>query len=199
MDVNAEKRLTRVLIAKIGLDGHNRGAQVVAHGLRQSGMEVIYTGIRQTPAAVARAAMQEDVDVIGISSMVGAHLAAVQKLMNELQKLKVADIPVIVGGIIPEEDYGALQAMGVSRIFPPGRRFGKSSSTSTPCGREPFHRRFKRLARQVHEMEAASWFLGRSSLPPGLAPDRRPPFGAVPISIRYERFIVFKPPALVSL
>jgi methylmalonyl-CoA mutase C-terminal domain/subunit len=120
MDVNAGKRLRRVLVAKIGLDGHNRGAQVVAHGLRQAGMEVIYTGIRQTPAAVARAAMQEDVDVIGISSMVGAHLAAVQKLMNELQKLKVADIPVIVGGIIPEEDYGALQAMGVSRIFPPG-------------------------------------------------------------------------------
>jgi len=120
MDVNAGKRLTRVLIAKIGLDGHNRGAQVVAHGLRQSGMEVIYTGIRQTPAAVARAAIQEDVDVIGISSMVGAHLAAVQKLMKELQKLKAADIPVIVGGIIPEEDYGALQAMGVSRIFPPG-------------------------------------------------------------------------------
>ncbi len=120
MDVDAGKRLRRVLVAKIGLDGHNRGAQVVAHGLRQAGMEVIYTGIRQTPASVARAAMQEDVDVIGISSMVGAHLAAVQKLMNELQKLKAADIPVIVGGIIPEEDYGALQAMGVSRIFPPG-------------------------------------------------------------------------------
>jgi methylmalonyl-CoA mutase C-terminal domain/subunit len=120
MDVNAGKRLTRVLVAKIGLDGHNRGAQVVAQGLRQAGMEVIYTGIRQTPAAVARAAMQEDVDVIGISSMVGAHLAAVQKLMKELQNLNAADIPVIVGGIIPEEDYGPLQAMGVSKIFPPG-------------------------------------------------------------------------------
>ena len=120
MDVKAEGRLRRVLIAKIGLDGHNRGAQVVAHGLRQAGMEVIYTGIRQTPAAVARAAMQEDVDVIGISSMVGAHLPVVKKLMKELEALNASDIPVILGGIIPEEDYGPLREAGVSQIFPPG-------------------------------------------------------------------------------
>jgi methylmalonyl-CoA mutase C-terminal domain/subunit len=120
MDVKPAERPTRVLIAKIGLDGHNRGAQVVAHGLSQAGMEVIYTGIRQTPAAVARAALQEDVDVIGISSLVGAHLSAVQKLRREMEKLKAGDIPVILGGNIPEEDYEALQAMGVSGIFPPG-------------------------------------------------------------------------------
>jgi methylmalonyl-CoA mutase cobalamin-binding domain/chain len=120
MDVKAGRRLPRVLIAKIGLDGHNRGAQVVAHGLREAGMEVVYTGIRQTPSAVAKAAVQEDVDVIGISSMVGAHLPAIRKLMKELEALKALDIPVILGGIIPEEDYQALQAIGVNRIFPPG-------------------------------------------------------------------------------
>lgn len=120
MDVKAGSRLPRVLIAKIGLDGHNRGAQVVAHGLREAGMEVVYTGIRQTPSAVAKAAVQEDVDVIGISSMVGAHLPAIRKLMKELEALKASDIPVILGGIIPEEDYQALQAIGVNRIFPPG-------------------------------------------------------------------------------
>jgi len=120
MDVKAGRRLSRVLVAKIGLDGHNRGAQVVAHGLREAGMEVIYTGIRQTPSAVARAAVEEDVDVIGISSMVGAHLSAVKKLMKELEKLKASEIPVILGGIVPEEDYDALRAIGVNRIFPPG-------------------------------------------------------------------------------
>lgn len=114
------RRLIRVLVAKIGLDGHNRGAQVVAHGLREAGMEVIYTGIRQAPSAVARAAVQEDVDVIGISSMVGAHLSALKKLMGELEALHAPDIPVILGGIIPEEDYEALRAIGVNRIFPPG-------------------------------------------------------------------------------
>lgn len=113
-------RLSRVLIAKIGLDGHNRGAQVIAHGLREAGMEVIYTGIRQTPSAIARAAVQEDADVIGISSMVGAHLNLIKKLMKELEALNAADIPVILGGIIPEEDYDPLRALGVSRIFPPG-------------------------------------------------------------------------------
>jgi len=108
------------LVAKIGLDGHNRGAQVVAYGLRDAGMEVIYTGIRQIPAAVARAAVQEDVDVIGISSMVGAHLAVMKKLRKELEALNASDIPVIFGGIIPEEDYDHLRALGASAIFPPG-------------------------------------------------------------------------------
>jgi methylmalonyl-CoA mutase C-terminal domain/subunit len=120
MAVRASRRIPRVLVAKIGLDGHNRGAQVVAYGLRDAGMEVIYTGIRQIPAAVARAAVQEDVDVIGISSMVGAHLAVMKKLRKELEALNASDIPVIFGGIIPEEDYDHLRALGASAIFPPG-------------------------------------------------------------------------------
>lgn len=113
-------RIPRVLVAKIGLDGHSRGAQVVAYGLRDAGMEVIYTGIRQTPAGVARTAVEEDVDVIGISSMVGAHLAITTKLRKELEALNATDIPVVLGGIIPEDDYDQLHALGVAAIFPPG-------------------------------------------------------------------------------
>lgn len=120
MDMKKGGRIPRVLVAKIGLDGHNRGAHVVAHGLREAGMEVIYTGIRQAHAAVASTAVQESADVIGISSMVGAHLAIVKKLMKELEALNVSDVPVILGGIIPEEDYDRLHALGVSKIFPPG-------------------------------------------------------------------------------
>jgi|GEM_PF-608211 len=120
MVIKKDRRIPRVLIAKIGLDGHNRGAQVVAYGLRDAGMEVIYTGIRQTPSAVARTAIEEDVDVIGISSMVGAHLAVMKKLRGELDKLNASDIPVIFGGIIPEEDYEELKRLGASAIFPPG-------------------------------------------------------------------------------
>ncbi len=113
-------RRPRVLVAKIGLDGHNRGAYVVAHGLREAGMEVIYTGIRQMPSSVAGAAVQEAVDVIGISSMVGAHLSIVTKLRKELEVLNASDIPIIIGGIIPEEDYDSLLALGACKIFPPG-------------------------------------------------------------------------------
>jgi methylmalonyl-CoA mutase C-terminal domain/subunit len=120
MGMKKMDRIPRVLVAKIGLDGHTRGAQVVAYGLRDAGMEVIYTGIRQTPAGVARTAVEEDVDVIGISSMVGAHQAITKKLRKELEALKAADIPVVLGGIIPEEDYDQLRALGVSAIFPPG-------------------------------------------------------------------------------
>jgi len=120
MDMTAPDRRYRVLIAKIGLDGHNRGAYVVAHGLRQAGMEVVYTGIRQTAASVAGAAVQEDVDVIGISSMVGAHLSIVKKLRKELEVLRATDIHIVIGGIIPEEDYDLLLSEGVSKIFPPG-------------------------------------------------------------------------------
>jgi methylmalonyl-CoA mutase C-terminal domain/subunit len=114
------QRKPRVLVAKMGLDGHNRGALVVAHGLRQAGLEVIYTGLRQRPSAVARAAIQESVDVIGISSMVGAHLSVVKKLMAELRALNAPEIHIILGGIVPEEDYEPLRAAGVSRIFPTG-------------------------------------------------------------------------------
>lgn len=120
MDVKQKPRKPRALIGKIGLDGHNRGAYVVAHGLSLQGVEVIYTGLRQTAANVARAAVQEDVDVIGISSMVGAHLSIVKKLRAELEKLNALDIPITIGGIIPKEDYDQLIALGVSRIFPTG-------------------------------------------------------------------------------
>jgi len=122
MVLTAARRKPRVLLAKIGLDGHNRGAYVVAQGLCQAGMEAIYTGLRQKPSAVARAAVQEDVDVIGISSMVGAHVSAVSKLVNELRTLNAEDIRIVIGGIIPEEDYDTLLSMGVSKIFPPGAR-----------------------------------------------------------------------------
>lgn len=120
MAIKSDRRIPRVLIAKVGLDGHNRGAQVVAYGLRDEGMEVIYTGIRQTPSSVARTAIQEDVDIIGISSMVGAHLAVMRRLRKELELLNASDIPVILGGIIPEEDYEELKRLGVAAIFPPG-------------------------------------------------------------------------------
>ncbi|NWG02625.1 MAG: cobalamin B12-binding domain-containing protein [Syntrophaceae bacterium] len=120
MGIKETNRIPRVLVAKIGLDGHSRGAQVVAYGLRDAGMEVIYTGIRQTPAGVARTAIEEGVDVIGISSMVGAHMAIMKKLRKELEKLNAADLPVILGGIIPEEDYDQLRRLGASAIFSPG-------------------------------------------------------------------------------
>jgi methylmalonyl-CoA mutase C-terminal domain/subunit len=120
MAMKRSARIPRVLVAKIGLDGHNRGAQVVAYGLRDAGMEVIYTGIRQTPGAVVRTAVEEDVDVIGISSMVGAHLPIMRKLKKELEAMNASDIPVIFGGIVPEEDYAGLRALGVGAIFPPG-------------------------------------------------------------------------------
>ena len=113
-------RKIRVLIGKVGLDGHDRGAKIVAHHLRNAGMEVIYTGIRQTVEQVVSATVQEDVDVIGISSMVGAHLAIVKKLQKELEALSASDIPIIMGGIIPEEDFGPLHDLGVRKIFPPG-------------------------------------------------------------------------------
>lgn len=120
MDVKSLPRRPRVLVGKIGLDGHNRGAYVVAHGLREYGIEVIYTGLRQTAATVASAAVQEDVDAIGISSMVGAHLAIVKRLRAELEKRNASDIPITIGGIIPSEDYAELKALGVQRIYPPG-------------------------------------------------------------------------------
>jgi methylmalonyl-CoA mutase C-terminal domain/subunit len=111
---------TRVVLAKLGLDGHNRGAYVVALGLREAGMEVIYTGIQKTPKGVALTAVQEAADIIGISSMVGAHLTIVNKLHQELLAAGAVEIPIIVGGIIPEEDYDALYELGVKQIFTPG-------------------------------------------------------------------------------
>jgi len=114
------ERKIRVLIAKPGLDGHDRGAKVIARALRDAGMEVIYTGLRQTPEQIVAAALQEDVDVIGISILSGAHMHLFPKIMALVKANKMDDVLVFGGGIIPEGDVPPLQAMGVAAIFPPG-------------------------------------------------------------------------------
>ena len=115
-----EERKIRVLIAKPGLDGHDRGAKVIARGLRDAGMEVIYTGIRQTPEMIVNAALQEDVDIIGLSILSGAHLELVPPIMKLLREKGLDDVIVLVGGIIPNEDRPLLKAMGVAEVFGPG-------------------------------------------------------------------------------
>ncbi len=114
------ERKIRVLIAKPGLDGHDRGAKVVARALRDAGMEVIYTGLRQTPVMVAEAALQEDVDVVGLSILSGAHMALVPRILEELRQRSIGPLPLFVGGIIPADDVPALKAMGVTEVFGPG-------------------------------------------------------------------------------
>ena len=113
-------RPVRVVIAKPGLDGHDRGAKVIARALRDAGFEVIYTGLHQTPAAIAAAAVQEDADVIGISILSGAHLTLFPELMSELAQADASDIAVFGGGIIPEADIPTLKSAGVAEIFTPG-------------------------------------------------------------------------------
>jgi methylmalonyl-CoA mutase C-terminal domain/subunit len=110
----------RVLIAKPGLDGHDRGAKVIARALRDSGMEVIYTGLRQTPEMIVEAALQEDVDVVGLSILSGAHGSLVPRVMQLLRDKGLAQVRVFVGGIIPEADIPALQAAGVAAVYGPG-------------------------------------------------------------------------------
>ena len=110
----------RVLVAKPGLDGHDRGAKIIARALRDAGMEVIYTGIRQTPEMIAQAAVQEDVDVVGLSILSGAHMELVPLVTEQLKKRGKSDAIVVAGGIIPDEDYGALQKAGVRGVFGPG-------------------------------------------------------------------------------
>jgi methylmalonyl-CoA mutase C-terminal domain/subunit len=110
----------RVLVAKPGLDGHDRGAKVIARALRDAGMEVIYTGLRQTPEMVVNAALQEDVQVIGLSILSGAHNAIVPRVMDLLKQNKMDDVLVLVGGIIPDQDMEGLKKIGVSGIFQPG-------------------------------------------------------------------------------
>jgi methylmalonyl-CoA mutase C-terminal domain/subunit len=117
-------RPIRVLVAKVGLDGHDRGAKVIATALRDAGMEVIYTGLRQTPEMVVNAALQEDVDAIGISILSGAHMTVFPKVMALLKEKGMNDVLVTGGGIIPEEDMKALQEMGVGRLFAPGTATG---------------------------------------------------------------------------
>ncbi|MGB3717414.1 MAG: cobalamin B12-binding domain-containing protein [Candidatus Promineifilaceae bacterium] len=110
----------RVLVAKPGLDGHDRGAKVVARALRDAGMEVIYTGLRQTPEMIVEAALQEDVDVIGLSILSGAHLYLTPRIMELMGENEMVDVPVFLGGIIPHDDVPALKAMGITGVFGPG-------------------------------------------------------------------------------
>ena len=113
-------RKIRVLVAKPGLDGHDRGAKVVALALRNAGMEVIYTGLHQSIGAIVSAAIQEDVDVIGLSIMTGGHLRICRKLQEELKAKDAGDITLVVGGVIPKRDFAELESMGIRGIFPGG-------------------------------------------------------------------------------
>ena len=110
----------RVLVAKPGLDGHDRGAKVIARALRDAGMEVIYTGLRQTPEMIVDAALQEDVQVIGLSILSGAHNAIVPRVLELLREKDMSDVKVVIGGIIPDEDAESLKKLGVAAVFQPG-------------------------------------------------------------------------------
>jgi methylmalonyl-CoA mutase C-terminal domain/subunit len=114
------KRPVRVLVAKVGLDGHDRGAKIIATALRDAGMEVIYTGLRQTPEMVVNAALQEDADAIGISILSGAHMTVFPKIIALMKEKGMDDVLLTGGGIIPEEDMNQLQQLGVGNLFPPG-------------------------------------------------------------------------------
>jgi methylmalonyl-CoA mutase C-terminal domain/subunit len=118
--IQSFNRPIRVLVAKVGLDGHDRGARIIATSLRDAGMEVIYTGLRQTPEMVVNTALQEDVDAIGISILSGAHMTVFPKIINLIKEKKMDDVLVTGGGIIPEEDRLALKKQGVGELFPPG-------------------------------------------------------------------------------
>ena len=113
-------RPVRVLVAKVGLDGHDRGAKVIATALRDAGMEVIYTGLRQTPEMVVNAALQEDVDAIGVSILIGAHMTVFPRLLQLMKEKEMNDVLLTGGGIIPDEDVDALTKMGVGKLFLPG-------------------------------------------------------------------------------
>jgi methylmalonyl-CoA mutase C-terminal domain/subunit len=125
MSKKEKERKIRVLIAKPGLDSHDRGAKIVARALRDAGMEIIYTGLRQTPEQIAETALQEDVDVIGLSILSGAHTTLFPRIMELLKKKKLSDVLVFAGGIIPQGDVPALKKLGIREVFGPG------TSTST--------------------------------------------------------------------
>jgi methylmalonyl-CoA mutase C-terminal domain/subunit len=118
--MQATQRPVRILVAKVGLDGHDRGAKVIATALRDAGMEVIYTGLRQTPDMVVATALQEDVDAIGVSILSGAHNTVFPKIIQLMKEKGIDDVLLTGGGIIPEEDIAGLQALGVGQIFHPG-------------------------------------------------------------------------------
>jgi methylmalonyl-CoA mutase C-terminal domain/subunit len=115
-----DERKIRVLVAKPGLDGHDRGAKVVARALRDAGMEVIYTGLRQTPEAIVSAAVQEDVDAIGVSILSGAHNTILPRIVELMRAQELNDVLLVVGGIVPDEEIPALKQSGVSEVFQPG-------------------------------------------------------------------------------
>jgi methylmalonyl-CoA mutase C-terminal domain/subunit len=116
----AGTRPIRVIVAKVGLDGHDRGAKVVARAFRDAGMEVVYTGLHRTPEEVVEAAVQEDVDVVGLSVLSGAHMTLVPRVLELMRERGLEDVLVVVGGIVPEEDAQALRRMGVAEVFGPG-------------------------------------------------------------------------------
>lgn len=130
------ERPIKVLVAKIGIDGHDRGAKVIARALKDAGFEVVYTGIRQTPRQVAIAAVQEDVDVIGVSILSGAHMHHIKKLMEELKQFGADDIPVVVGGTIPIPDVEPLLKLGVREVFLPGTSLKKIVDVVKQLARE---------------------------------------------------------------
>jgi methylmalonyl-CoA mutase, C-terminal domain len=125
----------RVLIAKPGLDGHDRGAKVVARALRDAGMEVIYAGLRQTPEEIVRAALEEDVDLIGLSILSGAHMTLFPRVLTLLKKNKAANVPVFAGGIIPDEDARRLRKAGIRAIFGPGSSLEEIVTTAQKLAR----------------------------------------------------------------
>jgi methylmalonyl-CoA mutase C-terminal domain/subunit len=131
-------RKVRVLVAKPGLDGHDRGAKIIARALRDSGYEVIYTGIRQTPDMIAEAALQEDVDVVGLPILTGAPMPLAPRVMEKLKELGMGDVVVLVGGIIPDEDANTLLDMGVAGVFGPGTLTSEIVETiENSLGRQP--------------------------------------------------------------
>jgi methylmalonyl-CoA mutase C-terminal domain/subunit len=126
----------RVLLAKLGLDGHDRGAKVIARALRDAGMEVVYTGLRQTPEMIVEAALHEDVQVVGVSILSGAHNVLVPTVMTRLQDKDLSHVPVFIGGIIPDEDVAGLLELGVAAVFGPGTSTGEIvSAVRTALGR----------------------------------------------------------------
>jgi methylmalonyl-CoA mutase, C-terminal domain len=146
----AEERKIRVLVAKPGLDGHDRGAKVIARALRDAGMEVIYTGIRQTPSMIAEAAVQEDVDAILMSILSGAHMALFPRVMELLKQYGVDDVLVLAGGILPDEDIPAIEALGIKGNFGPGT----STQQIVDYVRQNVHQ--GRLARELAPLAPAS-------------------------------------------
>ncbi|MFT3826906.1 MAG: cobalamin B12-binding domain-containing protein [Chitinophagaceae bacterium] len=134
------ERPIRVLVAKVGLDGHDRGAKVIATALRDAGMEVIYTGLRQTPEMVVSAALQEDVDAIGVSILSGAHMTVFPKIIALMKENEMDDVLLTGGGIIPDDDVAQLQELGVGKLFPPGTSTGDIAKYITEWVKE--HRSF---------------------------------------------------------